>query len=176
MATMTKWALTNFLAWQKSRNERFKGDEAKQVPSTLLESTDPSVLSKWLALYCAETRKQDGKEYPPKTIYALLTGILRHKRSLNQDCPNFLDFPDPRFSALQNTLDNVFHDLCTHGVGAESKNAEVFTKEDKERLRTSGTLSVDMPKGLLYAVFFLNGKNFCLRGGIEHRTAEAESD
>ena len=87
---MTKWALMNFLAWQKSRNERFKGDEAKQVPLTLLESTDPSVLAKWLALYCAETRKQDGEEYPPKTIYALLTGILRHKRSLNQDCPTSL--------------------------------------------------------------------------------------
>ena len=63
----------------------------------------------------------------------------------------------------------MFRDLRTCGVGAESKNAEVFTKEDEERLWTSGTLPVDMPKGLLHAVFFLNGKNFCLRGGIEHR-------
>ena len=55
-ATMTKWALTNFLAWQTSRNEEFDGDQAKQVPSTLLESSNPSILSKWLSLYCAEAR------------------------------------------------------------------------------------------------------------------------
>ena len=83
--------------------------------------------------------------------------------------PNFLDFSDPRFSALQNTLDNVFRDLCTRGVGSESKNAEVFTKEDEECLWTSDTLSVDTSKGLLRAVFFLNGNNFCLCGGIKHR-------
>ena len=72
---MTKWALTNFLAWQTSRNEEFDGDQAKQVRSTLLESSDPSILSKWLSLYCAEARKKDGGSYPPKTVYALLTGI-----------------------------------------------------------------------------------------------------
>ena len=28
---------------------------------------------------------------------------------------------------------------------------------------------MDNPTGLLNAVFFYNGKNFCLRGGAEHR-------
>ena len=166
---MTKWAVTNFLAWQTSRNKEFDGDQAKQVPSTLLKSSDPSVLSKWLSLYCAEARKKDGGSYPPKTVYALLTGLLRHMRSLNPECPNFLDFSDPRFTTLQNYLDNLFRDLRARGVGSESKNAEVFSKEEEDQLWTSGTLSVDSPKGLLRAVFYLNGKNFCLRGGVEHR-------
>lgn len=30
-------------------------------------------------------------------------------------------------------------------------------------------INLDSPVGLLRAVFFYNGKNFCLRGGIEHR-------
>ena len=131
-ATMTEWAVTNFLAWQTSRNKEFDGDQAKQVPSTLLKSSDPSVLSKWLSLYCAEARKKDGGSYPPKTVYALLTGLLRHMRSLNPECPNFLDFSDPRFTTLQNYLDNLFRDLRARGVGSESKNAEVFSRtEDK---------------------------------------------
>ena len=56
------------LAWQTSRNEEFDRDLAKQVPSTLLESSHPSILSKWLSLYCAEARKKDGGSYPPKTV------------------------------------------------------------------------------------------------------------
>ena len=42
-ATMTKWAVTNFLAWQTGRNKMFDGDQAKQVPTTLLQSTAPSM-------------------------------------------------------------------------------------------------------------------------------------
>ena len=56
--TTTKWAVTNFLAWQTGRNKMFDGDQAKQVPTTLLQSTDPSILSKWFSLYCAEARKK----------------------------------------------------------------------------------------------------------------------
>lgn len=168
-AAMTKWAVSNFLAWRTCRNEKFQGNEAKQVPSTLFESSDPTLLSNWLSLYCAEARKQDGGPYPPKTLYALLCGILRHMRSLNVDCPNFLDFTDPRFATLQNSLDNLFRDLRARGVGSESRSAEVFSKEEEDQLWSTGVLSVDTPKGLLRAVFYLNGKNFALRGGVEHR-------
>ena len=130
-----KWAVTNFLAWQTSQNDKFDGDQAKQVP--LLESSDSSLLSKWLSLYCAETRKKDGGPYPPKTVYALLTGTLRHMRSLNPECPNFLDFSDPRFTTLQNYLDDLFRDLRARGVGSESKNIEVFSKEEDKILSRS---------------------------------------
>ena len=45
----------------------------------------------------------------------------------------------------------------------------MLTNDDKERLWTSRVLNPDTPQGLLNCIFFLNGKNFCLRGGIEHR-------
>ena len=70
-------------------------------------------------------------------------------RSLNPECPNFLDFSDPRFATLQNCLDNLFRYLRARGVGSESKNAEVFSKEEEDQLWTSGMLSVETPKGLL---------------------------
>ena len=87
----TKWALGNFNAWRQSRNKRFSGNPEKQVPGNFLEGTDdPAALCKWLTPYVAETRKQDGSKYPPKTLYSLLTGLLRHSRAQNPNCPNFL--------------------------------------------------------------------------------------
>ena len=56
-----------------------------------LEESDPTVLSKWLTLYAAETRKQDGTRYPPKMLYLLLIGLLHHMHTLNPVCSNFLD-------------------------------------------------------------------------------------
>ena len=52
-------------------------------------------------------------------------------------------------------------------MGSRSKSAEVITK-DEDRLWRSGVLSMATPKALLCAGFFLNGKNFCLRGSEEH--------
>ena len=87
----TKWALSNFMQWKMSRNEQFCEEREKQVPDDILETACPEILCKWLGLYVAETRKIDGSCYPPKTLYILLTGLLRHMRTLNPNCPNFLD-------------------------------------------------------------------------------------
>ena len=105
-------------------------------------------------------RKKDGLEYPPKTLYLLLTGILRHMRSKNAVCPNFLD---TLFVSFHNSLDNVLRDLHMRGVGAESKQTEAFLKTEEEKLWDSGELGSDNPNSLLRAVFYLNGRNFCLR-------------
>ena len=82
-------------------------------------------------------------------------------RSLNPACLHFLDTCDARFSALHNALDNLFRELRTEGVGATSKQAEVFTKDEENLLWDSGVMSTENPKSLLRTVFYLNGKNFC---------------
>ena len=97
----TKWAHGNFTQWKLSRNRRFACEPDKQVPEKLLECTyDPGVVSKWLALYIAETQKENGDCYPPKTLYALLAGLLRYCQSKNPTCLNFLDTFDKRFQVL----------------------------------------------------------------------------
>ena len=165
-ASSTKWAVSNFQEWQKCRNERSSADE---VPEDILECTQPDVLCKWLSLYVAETRKKDGSQYPPKSIYILLTGILRRMRQLNPQCPNFLDVTNQAFASFHASLDNVFRELRFSGVGSATKHAEVFTKEEESQLWEKDVIGTSTPKQLLRAVFFLNGKNFCLRGGEEHR-------
>ena len=65
--------------------------------------------------------------------------------------------------------DSYYRKLHAMRIGTERKVTEVLDVNDEERLWSSGTLNLDTPQGLLNAVFFHNGKNFCLRGGAEHR-------
>ena len=120
--------------------------------------------------YVAETRNTRGEPYPPKTIYQLLTGILQYLRLTQpHNCPNFLDRSDMHFIKLHNAIDNVFKQLHKDGIGSGSKHAEIVTKVEENQLWEAGVLGTTDPKTLLHTVFYLNGKNFCLRGGQEHR-------
>ena len=59
-ATSTKWAVANFACWRKRCNETFTLEPERQVPDDLLLGLDSAALCKWLSLYVAEARKQDG--------------------------------------------------------------------------------------------------------------------
>ena len=161
--------LSTFLTWRDKRNECFREQPGSQVPLDLLGSIDSPAICKWLSLFVAEVRKRDGTEYPPKSLYMLVAGILRHMRYKNPTCPNFLDTQDPSFVSFHNALDNVLRDMRMRGVGAESMQTEAFSKSDEEKLWNTGVLGCDNPTSLLHAVFYLNGRNFCLCGGEEQR-------
>ena len=79
------------------------------------------------------------------------------------------DVTNQTFVSFHASLDNVFRELCFSGVGSATKHAEVFTKEEEAQLWEREVIGTSTPKQLLRAVFFLNGKNFCLRCGEEHR-------
>ena len=162
-----KWAMKNFVEWLESYNSR---NPDKPCPSDVLSpSCGKDVLNEWLCVYVNETRNQKGERYSPKTLYALLCGILRHMRVSNPRYPNFLEGNDPDFVRFRNTLDNLFKVLRTTGIGSSSSHTEDISKDDERQLWSCGVLNIDSPKGLLRAVFFYCGKCFCLRGGQEHR-------
>ena len=83
--------------------------------------------------------------------------------------PNIFDKSNPVFKELHSTMDSVYRKLRSNGVGAEKQSAEPFTKEEENKLWEQGIMGNGSPEALLRAVFFYNGKNFCLRGGEEHR-------
>ena len=121
------------------------------------------------AFYVLETRRTDGKRYPISTVYQLLTGILRHMRSVDSQCPNFLDKTNFAFKQLHAAIDNFGRQLRLEGIGTEVKHASIISPREENYLWEAGVLGVENPKSLLFAVFYCNGKNFCLRGGAEHR-------
>ena len=166
-ASSTKWALKNFRTWQQKRIAGFPGDKEEHPPSDLLTSTDPEVISKWFELFAAETRKRDGSPFPAKSLYHLLTGLLRHMRSLNPRCPNFLQAECTQFSRLHKSLEKICRDNCE--AIADINTRIPFTADEEDLLWTSGALSTESPRALLRAVYFLNSKNLGLNSSCRHR-------
>ena len=63
---------------------------------------------------------------------------------------------------------SLIQKLREAGVGTEVKHASIVSKDEANVLREQGVLGIDTPKSLLRAVFYYNGKNFCLQEGKEH--------
>ena len=136
-------------------------------PSEILLTNDLPELDRWLCRYLTETRRTDGTEYPPKTLYLLLVGLQRYINSEKQTQIKLLQ--NNEFRALQNLCNSLFNQLHAKGVGAGVKKTQPLTAHDEAQLWEKGVLRTDTPQGLLNCVFFYNRKNFCLRGGQEHR-------
>ena len=76
-ADSSKWATKNLREWLEDYNSR---NPMKKCPDDLLlPYCSKELLNKWLCVYVTETRNQNGDPYPPKSIYALLCGILRER-------------------------------------------------------------------------------------------------
>ena len=161
----TEWAIRNFESWRMARNSRYPDE---QCPPTVLCSTEENQLCDWLCKYISETRKVDRTEYTPRSLYLLLAGLQRYIRKLNPN-KNLNIFQDSEFKPLKCVCDSIFKRLHTKGIGTEIKVTPVITDTDEDKLWETGVMNLDTPTGLLRAVFFYNGKNFCLRGGMEHR-------
>ena len=126
-------------------------------------------MSFWLARFVCETCNASGRKYPASTIHSLLSGLLRQARAINPDCQNFLDPKDARFREMHNIINHYFRELLADGVGAEVEHTSLISIEEENELWEKGILRTDTPQALLNAVFYLNDKHFCLRGGKEHR-------
>ena len=100
----TEWAMKNFELWCIARNAKFRD----QCPEHWFE--DKENLCGWLCRFVAETRKADGGEYTPRSIYLLLAGLQRRIRQANpKESINI--FTDAAFKELRNVCDSVFKRL-----------------------------------------------------------------
>ena len=69
----SKWALHDLHDWMDSWNS----NSNENVPEDILSCPDAEVVCKWLCLFVQETRKENGKQYPPATIRCLLSTYQR---------------------------------------------------------------------------------------------------
>ncbi len=163
----TEWSVRTFKHWVTEHNNN---EKENKIPEDILEKMEHKTLKKWLAVFLVEVRKVSGQPYPPTTLNNILAGVLRYMRSINPEkCPNFFSKENIAFVNFRNTMDSVFRNLRKDGVGAKKKHAKPFSKIEENELWESGVLGTDNPVSLQRAVFYYNGKNFCLRGGSEHR-------
>ena len=81
------WALKNFHVWRVVRNEKHPND---QCPKDLF--ADKRKACDWLCKFVCETRRSDGQEYIPRSLYLLLYGLQRcvWKLHLTEDLDFFV--------------------------------------------------------------------------------------
>ena len=87
----------------------------------------------------------------------------------NTQAPNIFAKNDPSFRELHFTMDSLYRKLRSEGIGTEKHSAEPFMLDDENKLWSLGVMGTNSPVFLLRAVFYYNGKNFCPRGGEQHR-------
>ena len=104
-----------------------------------------------MSLYVMETRDEDGKPFPSKSIDGLLAGLKRYMKTQNKYAPNIFSEEDPRFSNLRGTRDTVARQLREEGVGAFTKETEIISIEDEQVIWQKNVMGTHSPKALLYA-------------------------
>ena len=90
----------------------------EHIPFDLLECPQTEALNFWLSQFVVEARRQDGKPYPGSMLLNLLSGLYRHSKSHDADCPNFMDKKSSQFKDLNGALTVKFRELRQEGVGA----------------------------------------------------------
>lgn len=76
---------------------------------------------------------------------------------------------DPALRDLTEAVQVPYRELRMDSAGAVVKHAAIVTPEEENMLWDSKVIGVHTPLALVHAVFFYNGKAFCIRGGQERR-------
>ncbi|XP_076083571.1 uncharacterized protein LOC143054444 [Mytilus galloprovincialis] len=161
----TKWAVGVFNQWRSFRAQN-------RDPILELHMMNAECMNYWLERFVMETRKQNGDEYPPKSLYYIVCGLLRHCRDMNVHDKNFLDQKDGRFAHSRRVLDAKIKDSLSKGLGTKVRRADPVSDDDEEKLWANGVFGTTNSTSLQYTVFFYNCKLFGLRGRDEHRNLD----
>ena len=146
-AKSTEWAMKNFEMLYIARNAMFVND---QCPEN--RYADKENLCGWLCRFVAETRKTNGGEYTPRSLYLLLAGLQRKIHLFNPQ-ESVTIFTDAKFNELRKVCDSVFKRLHQKGIGSKIKSTKVLTQLEEDKLWESGVPNLNTPIGLLRSVY-----------------------
>jgi len=119
-----------------------------------------------LPLFISEVLKKDGSPFPPQTLRGL---VLSLQKFLECEGRSVKFLTDPKFKAVQNTLDAVMKRSSRMGLTLQAKQATVISEDMEHILWNRGLLGDDSPRTLLNTMVFVLGMHFALRGRDEHR-------
>jgi hypothetical protein len=115
----TQWAFSVFETWRLERSRT-----GQLIPEFKMMTCEQ--MNFYLGRFIVEARRQDGAEYPPRSLYLIACGLLRYLRDGKVFDVNFLDTRDHRFAEFRKILDSRMKDLLKRGVGTSVKRAEPF--------------------------------------------------
>jgi hypothetical protein len=161
----TKWAVNVFEKWRGVRSE-------DNIPE--FHEMNGQEMNFWLQRFVVEARRQDGKEYPPKSLYLIVCGLLRYLRDKDVHDKNFLDEKNVDFVHFRKVLDAQMKTLLDKGFGTTVKQADPIMPDDEDKLWTDKVFGMDTAEQLQKTVFFYASKLFGLRGCDEHHDLKCE--
>lgn len=165
------WASRLFEQWRIQRNiritRRLVTDKSLSIIPYRLESMNHDELNYCVSRFIYEVKKLDGSDFPPKTVRQLVL-LLQMFLDGHGNCVKFL--ADPIFKEIQNSVDNLMKERAEKGLGLHTKQAQVISFEQEEILWQKGILGSNDAYTLLHTMVYLNGLNFALRSGDEHRS------
>jgi hypothetical protein len=121
----TAWALRVFESWRAHRNGF--GDFVQELHDMTTEEMNYS-----LGRFIIEARKQDGQPYPPRSLYLIACGLLRHLRDKKVYDKNFLCTQNLEFSEFRKILDARMKELLQMGHGTKVRCSMLVTGTDAE--------------------------------------------
>lgn len=163
----TTWALRVFESWRAHRNSY--GESVKE-----LHDMNTEEMNYYLGRFIAEARKQDGQPYPPRSLYLISCGLLRHLRDKKVYDKNFLCTKTLEFSEFRKILDARMKELLQMGFGTKVKQAQAVLPEDEKVLWEKGVFGNSTAEALQSTVFFYACKLFALRGHDEHHQLQCD--
>ncbi|CAG2236653.1 unnamed protein product [Mytilus edulis] len=141
----TKWAIKVFNEWRAARRQN-------GVEITDLLAMDVKTMDYWLQRFVLEARKKTGDEYPPKSLYYIVCGLMRHCKDNKLFHVNFFDEKDGTFAQFRKVLDARMKYLLAKGLGTKQKKADAISEEDEEILWSSGVFGQSNSTTLQYTI------------------------
>ena len=111
------------------------------------------------------TKVRDGKDYPGKTLYEMVTSI---QKFLHENDKPWKVIDGPEFLKVKTVLDNVMKEWVQQNLGMVKKQAQFITLDYENELWDRGILGEDTLDKLRSTVLYLLGVNLGLRAGDEH--------
>ena len=159
------WSMRALDTWIKVRNNNNDIYDKMLRPLHCMSKME---IGHWMSKFVVEVRKQDppGAENPPKTLLSMVMGIQAHlnfHHNLNLDLLSGVEF-----NRFRQVLDGEMKRLSVKGLGSV-KRSEPILPDEEDKMWKKGQLGDRNPRVLLNTLIFLNGRNFALRSGQEHR-------
>ncbi|CAG2207359.1 unnamed protein product [Mytilus edulis] len=155
----TKWAVNVYEDWKNS-----KIGSGLIIPN--LKDLSVQDINSILGKFVVEVRKKNGEKYPAKTLYLLVTGLLRGMRSHGVSNLYFLNESDDRFLRFRQILDAQMKKLTSDGYGINVKQADPISVEQEKILWDKSVFGEDDNGNYIE---FRGKDNKTYNGGLRHR-------
>ncbi|XP_015773759.1 PREDICTED: zinc finger MYM-type protein 2-like [Acropora digitifera] len=126
----------------------------------------PKELNEYISEFIIAVRRTDGEEFEPFSLRGLICSFNRHLKACKYPCSVF---EDGQFEQVRQALEARRKALKNDGKGNKPKAAEAITDEEVNILYDKQLLGISNAEALLNTMWFMNTKQFGLRGCDEHR-------